>query len=175
MKKKKISPLKKADLLAQRSAPLATPTDLGAKATKDIAAAINATTALLSTAENINTTASMQRVVTAMAADPGVVAVMMVAGHPGTVLASSRHTWQGRALAALDDPVLRTELQEVLARGGTRQHLDRATPSAYPSTARGEGVRHRSAPYVDQEHLRCRTSAHSQGTEAPSRPSPVSH
>lgn len=41
MKKKKISPQKKADLTARRSAPLATPTDLGAQATQDIAAALN--------------------------------------------------------------------------------------------------------------------------------------
>ena len=89
------------------------------------AQALAMTTALLSTAENINTTASMQRVVTAMAADPGVVDVVMIAGSPAKVLASSRHVWHGLALAALDDAALRLELQDVLARGGTHRYLDR--------------------------------------------------
>ena len=72
------------------------------------------TTALLATAENINTTASMQRVVSATAADMDVVLAVMATGRPARVLASNRHAWHGQALSEVTDPEVRRDLQTAL-------------------------------------------------------------
>jgi len=81
-------------------------------------------TALMSTAENSDTSVAMQRVVTALAADPQVLVALVVAGQPATVLASSRADWRGAALAAITDTALRGELQAVLGRPQTRARME---------------------------------------------------
>ncbi|MBP6852739.1 MAG: PAS domain S-box protein, partial [Rhodoferax sp.] len=81
------------------------------------------TATLLSTAENINTTASLQRVVGALAADHDVLRVVLVTGQPPAALASSRNDWLGQPVAALGDTALRNDLQAVLQRPHTRERL----------------------------------------------------
>ena len=81
------------------------------------------TTALISTAENINTTASMQRVVMALAAEHDVGTVVLVTGDPPAALASSRHAWHGKPLSGISDAALRSDLQAVLDQAQTRSRL----------------------------------------------------
>ena len=81
------------------------------------------TSALVSTAENINTTASLQRIAGALAAEHDISTVVLVTGEPPTALASSRHAWHGRALSDIGDDAVRGDLQAVLDSPHTRTRL----------------------------------------------------
>jgi len=74
-------------------------------------------------AESVTHLADLRRFVQKAAAEPNVVAIVVAAGSPARVVASSRAAWHGRLVSEIGDAAIADDISTALRQGGVHHHF----------------------------------------------------